>query len=362
MGAALSLLPELDDVISRGTKQKRAEALRRITTLFVAGASQFSDQHVDLFDNVFGLLIEEIETKVRAEVSTQLAPLENAPVNVLRTLANDDNIAVAGPVLQMASRLDEADLVDIARSKGQAHLHAISARKTIGEAVTDVLVRRGDGDVVRRVAANRGARISPAGFQKLLKRAQDDCVLAEKVGFRPDIPEAMFRELVTQATAVVRNRLFAAAPPEVKAQIKNALTKVSDEISVSVVPRDYSAAEREVAALKRAGRLDETVLAALCAETKFEEAVVALAVLSELPVALIDRIMTGDRRDPVLLLCKAAEMKWATVKAIVTLPPESKKWASQRLEKAKANYARLSLPVAERVVKFWRIKAVDPTE
>jgi hypothetical protein len=87
-----------------------------------------------------------------------------------------------------------------------------------------------------------------------------------------------------------------------------------------------------------------------------------LAVLSELPVALIDRIMTGDRRDPVLLLCKAAEMKWATVKAIVTLPPESKKWASQRLEKAKANYARLSLPVAERVVKFWRIKAVDPTE
>jgi uncharacterized protein (DUF2336 family) len=295
----------------------------------VAGASQFGDQHVDLFDNVFGLLIEEIETKVRAEVSTQLAPLENAPVNVLRTLANDDNIAVAGPVLQMASRLDEADLVDIARSKGQAHLHAISARKTIGEAVTDVLVRRGDGDVVRRVA---------------------------------DIPEAMFRELVTQATAVVRNRLFAAAPPEVKAQIKNALTKVSDEISVSVVPRDYSAAEREVAALKRAGRLDETALAALCAETKFEEAVVALAVLSELPVALIDRIMTGDRRDPVLLLCKAAEMKWATVKAIVTLPPESKKWASQRLEKAKANYTRLSLPVAERVVKFWRIKAVDPTE
>jgi uncharacterized protein (DUF2336 family) len=362
MGAALALLPELEDVILRGTRQKRAEALRRITGLFLDGASQFSDQHVDLFDNVFGLLIEEIETKVRAEVSSQLAPLQNAPANVLRTLAKDDNIAVAGPVLQLASRLDEADLVDIAKSKGQAHLHAISGRKALGEAVTDVLVRRGDGDVVRRVAANRGARISADGFQKLLKRSQNDCVLAEKVGFRPDIPEAMFQELVTQATAVVRNRLFAAAPPEVKAQIKKVLTKVSEEISATVAPRDYSAAEREVATVKRAGRLDEAALAAFCAAGKFEEAVVALAVLGELPVALIGRILDGERRDPVLLLGKALEMKWATVKAILLLPPAGIRWPQQRLEKAKANFGRLSVPIAQRVVRFWRTKAVDPTE
>lgn len=362
MGAALSLVPELEDVILHGTRQKRAEALRRITTLFLDGAGQFGDQHVDLFDNVFGLLIDEIETKVRAEVSTRLAPLQNAPMNVLRTLAKDDNIAVAGPVLQLASRLDEADLVDIAKSKSQAHLHAISARKALGEAVTDVLVRRGDGDVVRRVAANRGARISADGFQKLLKRAKDDCVLAEKVGFRPDIPDAMFQELLTQATAVVRNRLFAAAPPEIKTQIKKVLTKVSDEISASVAPRDYGAAERDVAVLKRAGRLDEAALVAFCTASKFEEAVVALAGLSELPVALVGRILDGERRDPALLLGKALDMKWATVKAVLSLPPESKKWAQPRFEKAKANYARLSVPIAQRVVRFWRLKAVDPTE
>jgi uncharacterized protein (DUF2336 family) len=363
MGAALSLLPELEDVILHGSGQKRAEALRRITSLFLAGADQFSDQHVDLFDNVFGLLIEEIETKVRAEVSARLAPVQNAPVNVLRALAKDDNIAVAGPVLQLALRLDEADLVDIAKSKGQAHLHAISARKELGEAVTDVLVRRGDGDVVRRVAANRGARISNAGFQKLLKRAQDDCILAEKVGFRPDIPETMFRELLTQATAVVRNRLFAAAPPEIKTQIKKVLTKVSDEISASIAaPRDYSAAEREVKNLNRGGRLDETALTAFAKAGKFEEAVVALATLSELPVGLIDRIMTSERRDPVLLLCKASDMKWATVKAILMLPSDSKKPPMQRFEKPQSNYARLSVPIAQRVVRFWRLKAVDPTE
>ena len=58
---------------------------------------------------------------------SHLAPVTNAPVNVLRTLAKDDDIAVAGPVLKLAPRLAEADLVDVANTKGQAHLHAISS-------------------------------------------------------------------------------------------------------------------------------------------------------------------------------------------------------------------------------------------
>src|ERR1700689_3194478 len=120
MGATLSLISELEDVIQHGTRAKRVDALQRITALFLDGASRYSDQHVDLFDDVFGLLIEEIETKARAELSANLAPVQNAPVKVLRTLANDDDIAVAGPVLKLAPRLPESDLVDVARTKSQA--------------------------------------------------------------------------------------------------------------------------------------------------------------------------------------------------------------------------------------------------
>ena len=61
MGAALSLIPELEEVLQRGSRQKRAETLRRITALFLDGAGRFADEHVDLFDDVFGRLIEEIE-------------------------------------------------------------------------------------------------------------------------------------------------------------------------------------------------------------------------------------------------------------------------------------------------------------
>lgn len=60
MGAGLSLIPELEQVVQHGSHAKRVETLRRITALFLERASGFSDAHVDLFDDVFGLLIEAI--------------------------------------------------------------------------------------------------------------------------------------------------------------------------------------------------------------------------------------------------------------------------------------------------------------
>src|SRR5262249_58215023 len=100
---------------------------------------------------------------------------------------------VAGPLLKLAEGLSDADLVDIALSKGQAHLLAISARARIAEPVTDVLLTRGDHGVRHSVAANRGARLSDAGFCILAERAKPDGALAEAVLLRPDIPPRMFR-------------------------------------------------------------------------------------------------------------------------------------------------------------------------
>jgi uncharacterized protein (DUF2336 family) len=352
---AVSLIHELEDVVRHGTSEKRVDALQRITALFLDGANSYSDAHVDVFDDVFGLLIEEIETKARAELSRHLAPVGNAPVRVLRTLANDDDIAVAGPVLKYAPRLAETDLVDVATTKSQAHLRAISARPALGETVTDVLVRRGDREVARCVADNPGARISRDGFVSLVRRAEDDGILAEKVGLRSDIPEPMFRELLTKATAVVRNRLLAAATAGGKAEIHRVLTRVSQEVGARVGPRDYNAAHRVVLSLDRAGRLNEAALAAFCSDKKFEEAVVALATLAKVPINVADRLLGGERPDPVLILCRAIGLNWSTVKAITLLRPDGKS-ASQGLDAAFANYERLSSSTARRVVRFWQIR------
>jgi len=359
MGAAVSLIPELEEVVQHGSRHKRAATLQRITALFLAGASHYSDAHVDLFDDVIGRLIEEIESKARAELADRLAPVRNAPIKVLRTLANDDDIAVAGPVLKQALRLQESDLVDLAKTKSQAHLHAISTRQALGEAVTDVLVRRGDREVAHTVAANRGARISEAGFFGLIQRAESDGILAEKVGLRPDIPPRMFRELLIKATAIVHQRLLASATPEVSAEIRRVIERVSREVGARVGPRDYRAAQRVVLNLHRAGRMDEAALATFANGGNYEETVVGLAALSKVPVNVADRLMAGERPDPVLILCKAAGMSWPTVKSIIVGRPDGKATSSQGLEFAFDNYGRLSASTAQRVVRFWQVRQ-DP--
>src|SRR5262245_12888927 len=143
MSASASLIPELEHVVLYGTLEKRAATIQRIANLFIDGAPSFNEDHVWLFDDVLCRLVVEIEAKARAEMSKSLAPIPNAPSELMRKLAQDDDIAVAGPVIAQSQRLKETDLVDIAKTKGQAHLVAIAARDGIGEAVTDVLVRRG---------------------------------------------------------------------------------------------------------------------------------------------------------------------------------------------------------------------------
>ena len=77
-------------------------------------------------------LIEEIEVKALAELARRLAPVPNAPHGVVTTLAKNDDIAVAGPVLKQA-HLADPDLKYIAETKSQAHLLALSTRLGISE-------------------------------------------------------------------------------------------------------------------------------------------------------------------------------------------------------------------------------------
>jgi uncharacterized protein (DUF2336 family) len=355
MGAAVSVIPELEDVIQYGSHEKRASTLRRITSLFLDGADYYTDEHILLFDDVFVRLIEEIETRARAELANCLAPVRNAPMQVLRTLANDDDISVAGPVLTQTPRLTDFDLVEVANVKGQAHLQAIAIRPAIGEALTDVLVRRGDSTVAHCVADNRGARISELSFSNLIKRAEQDGALAEKVGLRPDIPAPLFRELVMQATEVVLRRLLASAEPETRAEIRRVLARVSDEVGARANARDFSAAKRAVLGLHRAGKMTETTLLEFCRDGKYEEAVVALSSLCKVPVDVSERLMSGDRHDPVLILCKAAGFDWETVKALIGMRPGAK-GGGPNLDAACGNFERLSPSTAQRVVRFWQIR------
>jgi uncharacterized protein (DUF2336 family) len=354
MGVPASLLPELEEVVQHGSAEKRAETLRRITTLFLDGAAAFSNDYVALFDDVIGYLIEEIEAKALAELARRLAPVPNAPEGVVRTLAENDDIAVAGPVLKQA-KLDEPELKQIAERKSQAHLLALSERASISEALADVLVARGDRKVARSIATNQKALLSENAFTTLVKRAEQDNVLAEKVGLRTDIPPRLFRQLLMQASDVVQKRLLAQAKPDTQAEIRRVLAKVTDEVAAKAAPRNYTAALAAVRALHNERKLSEADIAEYAKSGKYEETIAALATLCAVPVEVVDRLMSGERADPVLILARAAGFGWPTVREVINARPAPKP-SAQTLDAAFENFERLTAATAQRVVRFWQVR------
>lgn len=354
MGVPASLVPELEDVVQHGSAEKRAEALRRITALFLEGAPNFRDQHIALFDDVIGCLIEEIESKALAELARRLAPVPNAPTGVVRTLATNDDIDIAGPVLKQA-QIAEPDLIRIAETKSQQHLLALSARKSVSEALADVIVARGDRDVSRSIATNQSARLSQNAFTTLVKRAEQDGVLAEKVGQRTDIPPRLFRQLLMQASDIVQKRLLAQARPETQAEIRRILAKVTDEVGARAAPRNYTAALAAVRERHREGKLTEADVVEFAKAHRYEETIAALATLCSVPVDVVDRLLNGERADPVLILARAVGFGWETVKAIICSRPGPEP-GKQTLDDASANFERLTPATAQRVVRFWQVR------
>jgi uncharacterized protein (DUF2336 family) len=156
----LNLIAELEDAVSGGSSEKRVSTLRQVTDLFLQDEERLSEDQVKVFDEVLCVLVARVESRVRAELSARLAPAEHAPFEVIQRLARDNEIAVAGSVLTGSNVLRTSDLVEIASTKGQDHLLAISGRANLPEAVTDVIVDRGESRVIRKLANNASARFS----------------------------------------------------------------------------------------------------------------------------------------------------------------------------------------------------------
>ena len=351
-----SLIPELDDIISRGDPKRRADAARRISELFLQGAASFHSDHVEFFDGVLTSLVPHAEIEARADLAERLSQLANAPRGLVGQLAHDDEIAVAGPLLRRSPVIDEKMLVEIASMKGQGHLLAMAERPTLSTDLTEIIVARGDRDVVRRAAGNAGAAFSENSYSTLIKRAGQDGVLTIRLGQRDDLSSDQLKELLSGSIDVVRRRLFQVVKPERQADIKQAMTAITGP-SEREERRDFMAAQRTVLKLHREGMLGEGALLNFARAFKYEESVAALSAMTGVKIETLDRLISGDRYDPILIAGKSIDVEWATVRALILLRLGPNRTASPAdIESARVNYVRLMPATAQRVVAFWKTR------
>jgi uncharacterized protein (DUF2336 family) len=354
-----SLIAEIEAAIESGSAPRRVETLRRVTDLFMGRAQDYSDEQIELFDDVICRLAERIESWARAELAGRLAPVKNAPPTIVRTLARDEEIEVARPVLMHSPRLTDEDLLACAQGGRQDRLLAISKRASISGVVTDVLVTQGNSEVVRSVAQNRGARFSDDGYGKLVEKSIDDEVLAICVALRKDIPQRHLHALVAKASEAVFKKLVASNPGAV-AEVQRVLTDItgcSPKAEIHVV-RDYTRAKAMFEENVRAGKPIDDVAQEFAKSGKLEETVVVLSTLCHLPIEAVERAMIDKRGDDdlALILAKAAGLSWQTARHILGLRRGEGGLNAHAIETAYQHFYRLQLATAQRVVRFYQVR------
>jgi uncharacterized protein (DUF2336 family) len=356
MTVARSFLIELEDAVSRGTPESCLRALWHATDILIAG--RYSEEQIATFGEVINRLAVEIEHSARAELSNKLAPSSNAPPSTVNKLAFDDSIDVAEPVLRQSEQIDTKALIATARTKSQQHLLAISKRKSLSDAVTDVLVVRGSPEVVTSVAANAGARFSGLGFLHLLQRSEDDSVLAEQLGLRKDIPRHLFQQLIAKASDEVKRKL-ATERPDMGDLIHNVVIDLTGTIHAKFGPasKNYFAAKRMVGKLHQYGDLNEDRVFEFAHSLKFNETAVALSLMCDVPVDVVERALVDANREAVLILAKALDFSWATTMSLLFLGAPNYRITAGELERMKSDFQKLNVETSSHVLSVYRSRS-----
>jgi uncharacterized protein (DUF2336 family) len=353
---------EIQQALEGGSPARRLAALWYTTDALLTG--QYSEDQIWTFGEIINQLAADIERRARATLAERLCRSPNSPRHTIRELAFDDAIEVSGPVLAYSERLDDAALTAVARTKGQQHLRAIAGRTSLSETVTDILVERGDRDVVRRVVDNEGARFSTSGFFNLVKRCDNDAILVESLGNRKDIPRHLFLQLIARASEEVKARLCALLPNS-RREVAHVVADVTGAVQATVGPasREFYEARRALTGLHRVGRLGERELIGFIRARQHLETILALSLLTGLSVDAVERVFVGQDTQMVLLIAKAADLSWSTVKALLLSFPNSANLSENELSEVLRRFTRLSAQAAREVIDFFetrRRKASSP--
>jgi uncharacterized protein (DUF2336 family) len=186
MGSKLDTLIAL---AKEPSSARRRELLREVTDLFFSADNPYGAVEMELFDSVMAPLAREMEIEVRADLARRLLEAEQAPAGLVEQLAGDQ-IGVAAPLLSGSRTLSEDALLRVARTQGQEHLRAISARPDLSERVSDAIVDRGDDQTLGALLENQTAHLSRRAQETVVDRAQANPALHEAVVNRRCLPRA----------------------------------------------------------------------------------------------------------------------------------------------------------------------------
>lgn len=257
---------------------------------------------------LFQMFARDAEQRVRAALAASVKALPDLPHDLAMILASDE-AEVAGPILQYASVLTEADLLGLVRDSDTAKLLSIAKREHVPGSVADALVDSGNEAVVATVVANPGADLSDRAMERALAAFPHSEQVKEGLVGRSVLPVTIAERLVTLVSERLRERLVThhALSPDMATDL---VLESRERATMSLLrgARSGTAVEALAKQLHKNGRLTESLIlrAAILGDIDFLEA--SLAAIAGIPRENARLLVHDAGRRGLASLLKKADM------------------------------------------------------
>ncbi len=351
MQDARGCLLELQKLASSDTEADRADTLSCVTDLFFMTSDEQDESVTAVFGEVMERLAYQLEAAARVKLAERLADSRDAPHGLVCRLA-DDEIGVARPVLENSSCLDDADLVEIAKTRGQDHLLAISNRETLSTVVTDIVVERGDEEVLENVAKNQGAAFSRKGMGQLAHRANDNPDLYAVLELRTDLPEDILAEL-KQTVAHRLKQEIADIPISISGAELDAIIEAKAAQMNLLSPGEMDEIGDDGAG---GSQVTESMVVAFARTRKLTEAIQSLSLISGLSFKRVAHCLLSADLTALAVLCKANGFANTTFAALMQARSASNPSPVRVVAEAMRRYDMLDAETAQRAIETVQLK------
>ncbi len=347
-------LLELRQLASSDTSTSRDEILDRVTDLFFLTSKNQGVAEKAVFGDVMERIAYELETEARARLAERLAKEADAPHKLVFKLASDE-IVIARPILENSPCLSDDDLVHLAGSSGQDHLHAISSRGELSSTVTDALVDRGNDSVLTNMAGNKGAEFSSHGFEQLSLRAKENSDLFSALEVRPDVTKEMLAE-IKRTIAVRLWTEVAGMSSNVSGKEIDAIVEAkASEMKLGEPKRKMSDAARR----KHLKTVSEDMVLSFARSRMQTETVQCLSLMSGISTVRISHCLMDADLSALAVLCKAENFKNTTFAALIQLRTASAPLHVRIIADAMRQYDLLDAATARNAIQTVRKRSAN---
>ncbi|MDX2274662.1 MAG: DUF2336 domain-containing protein [Hyphomonadaceae bacterium] len=341
---------------------RRRELLREVTELFFERSAERSQREAALFDEVLQLVAAEMQDEVLAELAEVFADAPDAPIGLMRDLANHA-YPIAGKVLERSPVLDDTTLLQIVNYQSQAHIKAVAQRPTVSEAVSDAIVKLGDDHALDALIRNDGAKLSRTTMESAIDRARRNVALHEGVVLRRDLPLDLLNEMYFVVENRLRDQILRRNASVDPKTLDAALAKARDRMTTSLGAMDAEAkrAMQFIMAKKNAGELSARLLVSLYRESKRTHFLYGLAELTHIDQETAADIIDRQDIDGLAMICRAANIDRPLFVTLAVLACGGDA-AIQRAEEFGRMYNSVPVEAAQRAMRFFKVRKAAASE